>query len=454
MKFQLCVIVSLSCLVGEVWAQGDKEQETLSPATPVVVHPITIKIDLAKRSFVGTVVPSRRSVVGSAVDGRVIKLFVEDGDSVEDGQDGQAGDAGASQSVDDAMSSLGQPIAQLRTSTISIEIDAARAELELREQELEEANAGSSPEEIAQAEARLKAATAIMKFASTRFDRIKALRVSNTASQEQFEESQSLFLAAEQRQIEAQAEYELAVKGPRKEVKKQKLHRMKIALAEVNRLEDMREKYTIRAPFDGFVTVKHTEVGAWVSRGDPIVEIVQLDPIDIRVAVPETYITNVHVGNAADVTLESAAGNVIAGKVSRIIPSADRRSRTFPVIIRLANPLVNGEHAIKAGMLAHVSIRVGEKQSVLTVPKDALVLDRQTSVVMVIENNASTNNQDVARAVTVELGVAIGASIQVVDPTGSLREGQFVVTRGNERLHKKEPWSNVKIVEIERAITP
>jgi RND family efflux transporter MFP subunit len=221
-------------------------------------------------------------------------------------------------------------------------------------------------------------------------------------------------------------------------------------LEEVNRLEDMRKKYTIRAPFKGFVIVKHTEVGAWVSRGDPVAEIVQLDPIEIRVAVPETYISNVHVGNGAQVRLESTTETLIVGKVTRIVPLADRRSRTFPVIIRLENPANDGNHLMKAGMLAHVTIGVGQKKSVLTVPKDALVLDGKSCSIMVIEQDSETK-QTVARAVTVKLGVAIGSWIQVVDPAESLRAGQSVVTRGNERLRDQQP---VNIVDFGRTPAP
>ena len=221
---------------------------------------------------------------------------------------------------------------------------------------------------------------------------------------------------------------------------------MLVAQETVNRLEDVRKKYTIRAPFNGYVTVKHTEVGAWVSRGDPVAEIVQLDPIEIRVAVPETYITHVRIGNDAQVRLESAAEAVIIGKVTRIVPLADRRSRTFPVIIRLANPQQEGQHLLKAGMLAHVTIGVGKEQTALMVSKDSLVLNgRSTSIVVVDEGGA---NQGVARVVAVNLGVAIGSRIQVIDPTNSLREGQSVVTRGNERLRDKQP------VEIVRTNSP
>jgi len=429
MKTLICVIVSLFCLIGEVYGQGN---------AAVAVSPITKETISAGQSFIGAVAPSRQSVVGSAVDGRVVEVYVEDGDPVmlEPG--------------DDNANEVGQAIAQLRTGTVSIEIAAARAELALREQEFAEAEAGSLPEEIVQAESRLRAAQALMKFAGTRFERVKALRIANSSSQEEFEEAQSLYLAAEQRMIESNAAHQLAVKGPRLEKVEQARARMLAAQEAVNHLEDIRKKYTIRAPFNGYVTVKHTEVGAWVSRGDPVAEIVQLDPIEIRVAIPETYISNIHVGNDAQVRLEATTENVIVGKVTRIVPLADRRSRTFPVIIRLPNPRVDGEHLLKAGMLAHVTIGVGETTSALTVPKDALVLNGRFTNIVVIDDDPATN-QPVARVVAVELGVATGSRIQVIDRTNSIREGQSVATRGNERLRDKQA---VEVVQLQRINTP
>ena len=56
MKIQLCVIVSLSCLVGEVWAQDDRSGP--ERAATVAVSPIAKQTVLAGQSFVGSVAPS------------------------------------------------------------------------------------------------------------------------------------------------------------------------------------------------------------------------------------------------------------------------------------------------------------------------------------------------------------------------------------------------------------
>ena len=55
--------------------------------------------------------------------------------------------------------------------------------------------------------------------------------------------------------------------------------RLAVAEEDARRLEDQLAKHTIRAPFDGYVIAKHTEVGAWVSTGDAIVEVISLSLI-------------------------------------------------------------------------------------------------------------------------------------------------------------------------------
>ena len=72
----------------------------------VEVTPVVQREVATGQTFVGTIVPTRRAVVGSAVDGRVVELYVSEGDRVD----------------------KGQPLAQLLTETISLELKAAQAE--------------------------------------------------------------------------------------------------------------------------------------------------------------------------------------------------------------------------------------------------------------------------------------------------------------------------------------
>lgn len=402
------------------------------PPEAVAVVTIVQREVASGQMFIGGVYASRKSVVGSAVDGRMIDFFIEEGDRVQMVTEG------------DPPVVRGQPIAQLLTKTISIEIASAKAVAALKTHALAELEAGSRPEEIEQARAAFEAARAIKEYRESRYRRTKLLyEQGKTTSLEDLEESLSASLAAEQSWLSAKAVHELAVQGPRKERIDQARAEAEAAREQVNLLEDRLSKFTIRAPFNGYIVAKRTEVGAWLTQGDPVVEVVQLDPIDVRVAVPEAYISQVHAGSEARIRLDSAPEAVIVGEVYRIIPQADDRSRTFPVIVRLTNPEERGEHLLKAGMLARVVLGVGQRQAALMVPKDALVLNGPMSSVVIAQGGSATM-PSTARVVPVELGIAENDLIQLIDRTGTLQAGQTVVVRGNERLRTGQP---IQIVE-------
>jgi RND family efflux transporter MFP subunit len=208
-----------------------------------------------------------------------------------------------------------------------------------------------------------------------------------------------------------------------------------MAQEELRRLQDQQSKFTIRAPFEGYVVAKLTEVGAWLTRGDPVAEIVALDPIEIDVAVPETYIPHVRLGDSVRVLVEAMPRESFTGQVARIVPQADLRSRSFPVKIRMANPKTEHGHLLKAGMMARVTMGVGAPQQALLVPKDALVLGGPSPAVMAVAVEPQTK-ATVARLVPVQLGVSDASLIQVI---GELRAGDQVIVVGNERVRPGQP---------------
>lgn len=395
-------------------------QQPRAPAAPVVVAPVVETEITVGKTFVGSVEPVRRSIVGSAVDGRVVEMPIEEGDfvgfenrPVQPGEDPEA---------------LGQPLALLRTGTIDIEVRGAKAELLLRQHEKAEMDAGTRPKELEQRQAEFERAQALRDYAKSRYDRLSSL--SRAAAKEEIEQAYSGWLGAEQNLKAAAAALDLAQEGPRQEQKDQAAARLEMQQDAVELLEDRRRKYTIRAPFEGYVVAKHTEVGAWIQTGDPIVEVIQIDPVQITVAVPESYIASVSRGSAVTVELDALPGKTFSGEVFRVVPQADEHSRTFPVTVRLRNPReASGDHMIKAGMLAHATI--GNRQRAVLVPKDALVLGGLKPIVYATQGGAKAGVETQVRPVTVSVGVSHGGLVQV---TGSLSPGQAVVVEGNERL--------------------
>jgi multidrug efflux pump subunit AcrA (membrane-fusion protein) len=152
----------------------------------VEVAPV-VQMELAEtQPTLGTITPTRRATLGSAVDGRVIELMVREGDRVEENQ----------------------PLAKLLTQTIELELEAAEAELELRKEELTELQNGNRPEEIAQAKARLEASGIAARFLEKNKERLTELSQSNAVPLADLESSLSLWLEAQQRNLEAQSAYQ------------------------------------------------------------------------------------------------------------------------------------------------------------------------------------------------------------------------------------------------------
>lgn len=183
------------------------------------------------------------------------------------------------------------------------------------------------------------------------------------------------------------------------------------------RLADM----TVKAPFDGVVVAKRTEVGQWLMRGDPIVEIVAMDRMVVRLDVPERYIDQLR-GTERPVQVRvPALARTFEAAVTSIVPDADRLSRLFPVRAEMDNP----EHRLRPGMSVVGLVPTGTTEPTLTISKDAVRRDDAGEFVFFVEGGSAA----VAR---IETLFAVGDRLAVRSPR--LEDGSRVVVRGNERL--------------------
>ena len=407
------VVVGVIGLCG-VWTSPAVAQR--GPA-PVGVSPIVEREAAAGQQYVGTVMPLRRATIGSAVDGRVVQFLLDsEGRRIELGERVEAM----------------QPLAQLLTETIAQEILAAEGELELRQQELTELKNGSRPEEIAQARARAEQQKATAEFVRLRYERMRKLFESGRAvTQDEIDESLSLKQRAEEGLRDAAATLELAEAGPRKERIAQAAARVAMQQAVVKKLKDQKRKHTMIARFAGYVVAEHTEIGAWVSRGDPVAEVIDLDTVDIEINVAERHIPHVRVGQEVTVSVPSIPDRLFTGHVAVVVPRADMRARTFPVKVRLKNVIGEDGPLLKAGMFATATLSVGATRKARLVAKDALVLGGPQTIVYVVTPEKPGAKTGKVRPVPVTLGIASGRLIQVA---GELRAGELVVVQGNERL--------------------
>lgn len=337
---------------------------------------------------------------------------------------------------------LGQPLVQLRTVPLEIEIDAAQIELRLRQQAERELQV-SLPPEIAGAESAVKEIKARLEFSKTNSERLKSLYESGGGvSLQEVDEAISTYLS--QTQLNVGVETLLKKLTATRESRLQQARsKVEVQETEIRRLEELKSKFTIRAPFPGYVTAKHTELGQWVARGETVLEVIQLDPIELVVPVPQTYIkalqASLETSRAdntkftAKVLIDSLAE--LEGEVIRIVPQADLRSRSFPVKIIIKNPKTAGGLLLKAGMLARAEMILESNDGRIFVHKDALVLDGLQKSLYVVAKDPETQ-LTTALLVQVQVGVSIEDWIEV---EGDIEVGDQVVVEGNERLQPGQP---------------
>lgn len=388
------------------------------PDSVIVARVTEAEINSGRR-VIGTVNPLKRSTIGSAVDGRVESLNVNEGERV----------------------SQGDVLASLRKQTMQIELAGANAELDLAEKRLTELRNGSLPEEIDEAEANMQAAQAAYKNAASKLSRLEVLSQTNAASVTELEDARERADAARYTVKATEALYKRIKQGPRPESIAQAEAQVELQRQRVLLIADRIEKCDIAAPFDGIVATEFTETGAWIQQGDPVVELVQMDTVEIEAPVTADIAVNLRKGTVVRVEFPELPDQLLTGTVERIVPITATRARTFPVHLELKNKFIDGRPLLLAGMLARVDFPAGRREKLPLVPKDALVLNGANRSVFVVD---SSQSPAIVREVPVELGVAYEDRIQV---QGDLEVGQQVVVVGNERLVDKRPVKVLKEIE-------
>ena len=185
---------------------------------------------------------------------------------------------------------------------------------------------------------------------------------------------------------------------------------------------------TVRAPFDGVVTLKVAQVGDIVSPSTAgggntftgIATIVDMDSLEVDVDVSENYIDRVRPEQKATIQLTAYPDWDIPATVIAVIPTADQSKGT--VTVRVA---INAKDArILPQMGARVSFLTGPDQGpvshALTVPPGAVAGDGATGTVFVVDDDKIQVRQvkvglRTSQAVTILSGIAAGDRIAVGD---------------------------------------
>ena len=227
----------------------------------------------------GYVVAQRQATVSAKALGRVVDLRIEDGQRVKEGE----------------------IVARLDDTNTIAGLLAAKAQL-------------------AQTQAALEAAKVAVADAGPIFERMQKQHAASVISAQDFDSAKANYNAVQS---------DLNVKQ----------RMMEVAQAEVQVAQRNEDDMTVRAPFDGVITVKVAQKGEIVSPMSAgggfartgIGTIVDMDSLEVEVDVSENFINRVHVGQPTTVRLNAYPDWSIPGAVKAIIPTADRSKATVKV---------------------------------------------------------------------------------------------------------------------------
>lgn len=153
------------------------------------------------------------------------------------------------------------------------------------------------------------------------------------------------------------------------------------ATASVKMAELELKRIDVTAPITGIVDQRFVEMGDFVSRGDPLATIVDLNPMRVVAQVSEHYLGQIKVQQQGVVRLFE--NEPIPASVTYIGSIASEKTRTFPVELEIPNP----SGLIIQGITAEVQLPVAEIRAHKVPPSVLSLLDNGDLMVKAIDSN-------------------------------------------------------------------
>ena len=184
-------------------------------------------------------------------------------------------------------------------------------------------------------------------------------------------------------------------------------------------------RHALPAPFGGVVARRLTDVGEWVARGTPVIELVATDRVRLDLQAPQERFGALREDAAVRVFADALGGASMPGRIVARVPVSDPTARTFLVRVLVEDPAGR----LLPGTSATAVIGLPGAQKALVVPRDALLpYPDGTHTVFVLRPGADGGVTAQERPVKLGRG---GTQVEILD---GLEPGDQVVVRGNERL--------------------
>lgn len=343
----------------------------------------------------------------------------------------EAGDL-ASPSAETAQSGLGSPKLAVRVEPVTVRtvVDTARlpAELRPRRRAVLAAEAVGVVAAIhAEVGDRVKAGTVLLEIDTRALE--QRLREAEAVDRQRLAELERARKLFERRSITEQQRLEAETA---REVARVQLEAARLAL----------EKSRIVAPWTGTVAERRAEVGDFVSMGQGIFTLLDLERLEVRAPAPESLVPFLNVGERVEVRVDALAEldaeldaePVATGTIIRLAAELDPAARTLDVDVLLDRH----DDRLRPGMVARMEIPRRTLEDAVLVPLAALVeLEDRRVVYVAIESGDGDGTRAEQR--TVRLGPTVGEGVVVLE---GLAAGERLIVDGHQRV---SPGQQVEI---------
>jgi membrane fusion protein (multidrug efflux system) len=180
-------------------------------------------------------------------------------------------------------------------------------------------------------------------------------------------------------------------------------------------------QYQIHAPFSGRLGLRQFNLGDYITAGQALVNLQQLDPLRVDFTIPENFLSLINVGDAIQIQSDTLPDQIVKGSVSAIDSAIDPTTRTIALRATVPNP----QQKLLPGGFVQVTLLAGKPQMLVTIPQIAVVFDPTGSYVYTVVNqHAVKTSITIAQQNNTQVAVSAGlkANDQVVS-AGQLKIG-------------------------------
>ena len=357
-----------------------------------------------ERTYTGEIVARRSSDLGFEQAGTLVKVSVDDGDTV----------------------TKGAPLAQLDTRSLQAQRQQLEAQLRQAQARFQELEQGPRQEDIAAAAAAVQDLQAQLDLARLQQERREDLYTQGAISLEERDEAAFGAEAIESRLNQAKSQLSELNAGTRVEQISAQDAQVGQIEASLKNLYVSLSKSVIYAPFDGQVSQRFVDEGAVISPGQTVMKLAEVGALEARIGVPSQMANRITNGSNQAIEVN---GQLFNGQVTALLPELDDASQTVTVVVTLptdAQPTI--------GATAQLKLQDKQDEIGYWLPTSALVAGERglwsAYVLDEPENEMAENLYEVSRR---EVEVLYTESDRAY-VRGLLQPGEEIITSGTHRL--------------------